>query len=199
MTPTQASKALLAFDAAAPALGLLELGSIARGMVVADAMVKQAALRLLRVDAVTPGKLLVLVQGGEQEVAEGLARGRELGREAILDSFYLPNADAALAPAIIGALGPREVEALAVVETYSVASAIRSADCALKGAAVNLIRMRLARGLGGKSFYLLSGDLDQLEAAQQTIREALDGAAMLLTTELIPRPHPEFVERIWTS
>ena len=62
MTPFRAAK-----QSIAPALGLLELGGIARGMVAADAMVKKAPVELLGAHAVNPGKFVVLVAGGVEE------------------------------------------------------------------------------------------------------------------------------------
>jgi microcompartment protein CcmL/EutN len=191
--------------AARPALALLELGSIARGMVVADATVKRAAITLWRGEAVTPGKFLVLFGGGEEEVRQSFDEGKALAGPALIDELYLPQADAQLYPALEAAvpsndsgLAPREVSALAIVETFSVASALLSADRALKMAEVELVRMRLARGLGGKAFYVLSGELHQLEAALEAGRSIMhDG--MLLATEVIAQPHPEFVATLWRS
>ncbi|PID39268.1 MAG: propanediol utilization protein [Proteobacteria bacterium] len=181
-----------------PALALLELGSIARGMVVGDATVKRAAIALWRAEAVTPGKFLVLFGGGEEEVRQSFDEGKALAGPALIDELYLPQADAQLYTALEGKLEPREVEALAIVETFSVASALLSADRALKMAEVQLIRMRLARGLGGKAFYVLSGAQHQLEASLEAGRSIIhDG--MLLASELIPQPHPEFVATLWES
>ena len=50
--------------ASGPAIGLLELQSIARGVTVADALVKRAAVQLVLNRPVSPGKHLVLC-GGE--------------------------------------------------------------------------------------------------------------------------------------
>lgn len=185
-------------QATAPALALLELGSIARGMVVADATAKRAAIHLLLAQAVTPGKFLVLFSGGEEEVALSFETGRELSGPALLDELYLPKADAQLHPALRGELPPGPVDALGVVETYSVAATLLAADRAVKTAEVRLARMRLARGLGGKAFFVLSGDLYQLEAGIEAARSVIHGG-MLATTEIIARPHPDFVRCLWQS
>jgi microcompartment protein CcmL/EutN len=81
-----------------------------------------------------------------------------------------------------------------VVETFAVASAILAADAACKRAEVRLIELRLARGLGGKAFFTLTGELGDVEAAIAAA-EAILGAesGLLLRTEVIPRPHPEMV------
>lgn len=183
---------------AGPALALLELGSIARGMVVADATVKRAAIHLVLAQAVTPGKFLVLFSGGEEEVAQAFETGREVAGPTLLDELYLSQADEQLQPALRGELPPGPVDALGVVECYSVASALLAADRAVKHAAVRLVRMRLARGLGGKAFFVLTGDLYQLEAGIEAARSVIHGG-MLASTEIIARPHADFVRTLWQS
>jgi microcompartment protein CcmL/EutN len=183
------------FPKAGPALGLLELTSVARGMVVADAVVKKAAVNLLRSAPVSPGKFVVILTGGEEEVAESMKIGTELASATLIDRLYLPHIDEQIAPVMRGAVQQLAVSAVGIVETYSVASAILAADKSVKRAEVQLIQMRLARGLGGKAFFTMTGELAQLEAAIEGAREILhDG--MLLTTEVIARPHPDFVETL---
>ena len=54
-------------DLPGPALGLIELESIARGMVVADALVKKAAVRISLAEAITPGKYLLIWKNAHGE------------------------------------------------------------------------------------------------------------------------------------
>jgi microcompartment protein CcmL/EutN len=183
-----------------PALGLLELSSVARGMVVADAMVKRAAVRLLRAHPVTPGKYVVVVGGGEEEVAQAMAAGLEASAGTLIDRMMLSKADPQLGPAMTGSVQVAEaqVEALGIVETFSVASAVLAADRAVKAAEVRLVQLRLARWLGGRAFFVLTGELHQLEAAIDAGRTIIhDG--MLLSTEIIARPHPDLVRAVVSS
>jgi microcompartment protein CcmL/EutN len=57
-----------------PALAVIELSSIARGHRVADAMLKRAPVGLMRADAVSPGKFLV-VEGDVAAVDESFTSG----------------------------------------------------------------------------------------------------------------------------
>jgi microcompartment protein CcmL/EutN len=180
-----------------PALGLLELASVARGAVAADAMVKRAAVRLVQAHPITPGKFVVVVEGGEEEVAQALGAGCEVASACLVDRLYLPKADPQIAPAMEGGVRVRagEVAALGIVETFSVASAVLAADRSVKAALVRLVQLRLARGLGGKAFYTLTGELHDVEAAVEAGRELVhDG--MLLATEIIARPHPDLVRAL---
>lgn len=181
-----------------PALGLMETGSVARGMVVADAMVKRALVTLVKAHPVTPGKYVVLITGGEEEVQQAMAEGLSVAADTVVDRLYLPKADPQLAPALGGAVQVeqvRQLDALGVVETFSVASALLSADRAVKAAQVRLVQLRLARGLGGRAFYVLTGEQHQVEAGLEAGASIVhDG--MLLTTEIIPRPHRDLLHEL---
>ena len=173
-----------------PALALIEIETIARGMVVADAVVKKAPVQLLNAAAVTPGKYLVLFAGGVAEVEEALGAGRAAADSQLLDAFLLPNAHPALVPAIRTGARGRPSGAVGIVETQTVASALLSADKALKAAAVKLIQTGFARGIGGKGYYVLTGALEDVEAAIAAAVESA-GPTLLIGTELIAQPHEE--------
>jgi microcompartment protein CcmL/EutN len=176
--------------ATGPALALLEVESIARGMVVADAVVKKAAVRILTAGPVSPGKYLLLFAGDVAEVEEGFAEGKRFADALLVDELFLPYAHEALEPAI--RKGVRQVPqgAVGIVETQTVASALKSADAALKGAAVTMIQAGFARGIGGKGYYVLTGPLDDVEAALQAAAAAIS-PHLLLHAELITQPHAD--------
>ncbi len=183
--------------ATGPALGLLELESLARGVVVADALVKRAAVHIAIAEAVTPGKYLLVFVGGEAEVAEAFAAGQEVGGALVLDALHLPHVDERVAAALVSGrverVGPDD--AVGIVELHTVAATIRAADVAMKRALVRLTHLQVARGIGGKGWFTLAG-------AQHDVEAALEGAAaaveptLLVTTELIQRPHAELRGRV---
>jgi len=87
------------------------------------------------------------------------------------------------------------VGALGIVETATVAATILAADAAAKAAAVRLIEMQLARGIGGKAYFIVTGALDEVEAAVEAGVGVLD-AAMVRATEIIAAPHEDLVARL---
>ena len=176
------------------ALALLELSSIARGYQVADAVVKKAPVVLRDCRPVSPGKFLVLFDGDVASVEESFRRGLEIAGDRLVDKLFLPQAHAQLFPAVRGEASARgsEVDSYAVVETLSVASTLLAADAAAKAAAVRLIEMQLARGIGGKAFFALSGALAEIEAAVDAAITVTD-RALVLGTEIIPAPHQDFL------
>jgi microcompartment protein CcmL/EutN len=173
-----------------PAIGFLELESIARGMVVADALVKRAPVTISLAEATTPGKYLLLFSGGVGEVEESFKAGLEVAGSTLLDKLFLPQAAAGLVLALSGSFREEWAESVGIVETHTVAAALLSADAALKHADTWLKRLHLARGIGGKGYFILTGELHMVEAALEGAAQAIE-PSLLLTAELIRRPHLE--------
>jgi microcompartment protein CcmL/EutN len=180
--------------ATAPALALLEVASLARGVTAADAVAKRAMVTLLSCGPVSPGKYLILFAGGVAEVDESLRAGISIAGDSLLDSLFLPFAHEQLLPAIrAGAAGLARGdagEAAGLVELVSVAAALRSADAACKAAAVRLQMLQLARGIGGKAWFILRGRLESVEASVMAATAAA-GEGLLVGAEIIARPHSE--------
>lgn len=182
-------------EAGGPALGLLEVRSLARGIVVADAMVKRAAVRLALVRPVSPGKHLSLCTGAEADVEEAMEAGRAAAGESLCDELLLHQAHEGLLAALAGR-GPASPylpdASLGVIETLSAAAALLAADRALKAADVALQGIRLCDGLGGKGFFVLRGELDMVEAALAAGQGAIV-PGLFLSSELIARPHEDML------
>ena len=182
-------------DLIGPSLALIEVASIARGHRVADAMVKRAPVELLRCDPVSPGKFLVLVVGEVAAVDEAYRAGLDVAGTATLDKLFLPQPHHELGGALRGearAGGATSVDALGVVETTTVAATILAADAAAKAARVRVIEMWLARGIGGKAYFIVTGPLGEVEAAVEAALAAID-AGVVCGTEIIAAPHEDFV------
>jgi microcompartment protein CcmL/EutN len=185
--------------AAGPALGIVELSLIARGLVVADAMMKRAEVSLLASRPVSGGKHLVMVAGEVDVVGESMEGGRAAAAGAAVDDLFIPYLHEPLWALLGEPVHPGEwtggpVGAVAIVETQTVCAAVAAADAAGKAALVALRDMRLAVGISGKAFFTMTGDLPDIEAAAAAARDA--AASRLLLLEVIARPAPELVGRL---
>jgi microcompartment protein CcmL/EutN len=179
-----------------PALGIVELSLIARGVVVADAAVKRAEVQLVGSRPVPGGKHLVILSGGVDEIGEAMTAAGEAAADALVDRLEL----AYLHPPIWALLGPpvhpREWDdgptgAAAIVETGTVCAAVHAADAAGKVAPVALRDMRLAVGISGKAFFTMTGELSDIEAAAAAARDA--AGTRLLDLQIIASPAPDIV------
>lgn len=177
-----------------PAIGLVEVASIARGMVVLDAMVKRAPCDVVDNWTASPGKYLVLIAGEVAEVEESMDAGLVAAGEHLLDHVVLSHPDPAVMPALMGETSRPGTDSVCVVETTMAATAIRAADAALKATGVRLIELRLATGLGGKAYFVLGGSLHLVEEAADVGTAASAGA--LVGVEIIANPDPLAAERM---
>lgn len=182
-------------DGLEPALGLLELDSIAAGIEAGDAMAKRAPIDVIRAGTVHPGKYLVLVGGAVADVEEALDAGREVGAASIRGVVFLPNVHPAVVAALRGARAEPGGEALGVVEAGTVAATIDAADAGVKGARVELLELRLADDLGGKGYLLFDGPVAEVEAAVEAAAGRVAGAPGLVT-RVIAQLHGEMAENL---
>lgn len=188
-----------------PALGVLEVGTIAKGVVVADAALKRSPALLVHSRAVSGGKHLVMLEGGVAEVFEAMAAGRLAAGTVLLDSVELPAADDQVWPMLGAPVSPPdwtddpEAEAVAIIETRTVCAAIAAADAACKVASVKVQDVRFAIDLAGKAYFTLTGSLDSIEAAAEAARDAAaaPSADRLVALEVIAQPSPDLRGRLF--
>jgi microcompartment protein CcmL/EutN len=178
-----------------PALALLEFGSVAAGIVAGDAMIKRAPLSGLWTGTVQPGHYLVLVAGDTASVNEAIDAGRNASREALLDQVFLPDVHPEVVAAIKGNAVAGAIEALGIIETAFVASTIEAADAGVKGAAIAIVELRMADGLGGKGYVLFGGAVHDVEAAVE-IGSGRVPPGHLVQVSVIPSLHPEMTLNI---
>lgn len=177
-------------------IGLIELTSIAAGFQTADAMLKAAAVDLLLSRSICSGKYMVMVRGDVSAVQAAVQAGVASARFSVIDSFVIPNLHEAVFPAIAGASKVETLEALGIVESFSVASLIEGADAAVKAANVQLIEIRLAMALGGKAFVTLTGNVAAVESAVDAGAAVVGQKGMLVNKVVIPSPRPELLNEM---
>jgi len=172
-------------------IGLIELGSIAAGFQAADAMLKAADVELLLARSICSGKYMVMVRGDVAAVQAGVEAAAQTAGEALIDSFVIPNLHESLFPAIGGSVKVEKMEALGILESFSVASLIEGADAAAKAANVTLMEIRLAMALGGKAFVTMTGSVSAVASAVEAGARAISAKGLLVNKVVIPNPRSE--------
>lgn len=184
-----------------PALGVLEIATISRGVVVADAALKRAPAVLLSSRAVSGGKHLVMLEGGVAEVEEAMQAGVRAAGDVLLDQLELAAADDQVWPMLGAPVTPLDwdadpaAEAVAIIETRTVCAALAAADAACKAAEVVVRDVRLAVDLAGKAYFTLTGSLDSIDASADAAREA--AGDRLVGAEVIAQPSPDLRGRLF--
>ncbi len=177
-------------------VGCIELNSIAIGMHAADEMVKAANVDLIVARPTCPGRYLVMVSGDTGSVKSSVDTGREIGGSMIIDWFVLPSIHPMVIPALSGTVDVLSINALGVIETCSSASCILAADAAAKAGQVDLIEIRFATGLAGKSYVTMTGDVGSVEASVQAGVEGVGESGPVLCNVVIPSPSDDLKQKL---
>lgn len=175
------------------AIGLMEFKSIAKGIYVTDEMLKSADVEIIQANSVCPGKYINIVVGDVAAVNTAVEVGSEFAGYHLIGSHVISNVSEAIFPALTGTTQVTEYKAIGVVETMSALSAIVAADEASKASNVEILDLRIARGIGGKSFFILSGEVSSVnEAIQASINKLADSCDLIETT-VIPSPSKDLL------
>jgi microcompartment protein CcmL/EutN len=177
-------------------LGLIELTSIAAGFLACDSMLKAADVSVVLSRSICSGKYMVMVRGDVSAVQAAVSAGVSGARFSVIDSFVIPNLHEAVFPAIGGTTKVEALEALGIVESFSVASLIEGADAAVKAANVMLIEIRLAMALGGKAFVTMTGNVAAVQSGVEAAAQVVGQKGMLVNKVVIPNPRPELLNEM---
>ncbi len=178
------------------AIGMIEFKTVSTGVVAADAMVKAAAVELIEAQTVCPGKYIALITGNLSAVDAAVEVARTQYEEQLIDSFVLGNPHEGIFPAIYGTTHIESISSLGILETYDAAAIIVAADIAAKTADVELIELRIAKGMCGKSYLFLCGEISAVSAAIDKARASVAESGMYLDSSVIAHPDPQICKSI---
>jgi len=171
------------------AIGMVETSSIAKGLEVADLMSKEAEVEVLMCNSTCPGKFIILIAGEVAAVKSSVDKGCSASEGFLVDSIVIPDPHPQIFSAISETVDIEEIEALGVIETFSSASGLISADSAVKSARVDLIACRLGVAIGGKSYVLVNGDVASVRSAVDAGAREAQRLGMLVAKVVIPNPN----------
>lgn len=177
-------------------IGLLELSSIAAGMQAADIMLKTSEVELIISRSICSGKYMVLIGGDVAAVQEAITTSESQVDFAVIDTFVIPNVHKDIFPALSGHSGIDNLEALGILESFSVASLIEGADAAVKAASVRIIEIRLAMALGGKAFCTITGEVAAVQSAIDTGADLIGQKGLLVNKVVIAQPRKELMSEM---
>lgn len=175
------------------AIGMIELTSIAKGIEVADYMVKAAQVDVIKCSTICPGKYVIIVAGDTGNVQASMKEGEACSEHFLVDTLLISNIHPQVIPAIAMTNTVEKKGAIGVLEYYSVASAILAADEAVKAANITLIEVRIGYAIGGKGFVTMCGDVGDVRAAVEAAKNSTD---LLVNAVVIPRPDPKIFDSV---
>jgi microcompartment protein CcmL/EutN len=173
------------------AVGFVEFSSIAKGIEAADAILKTAETTLVFAKETCPGKYNILFYGEVSAVTASVNAARERSGHYVIDSVIIPRLDPQVIPAINQTTPPSQVSAVGILEFYTITQAVFAADAAVKAADITLLNVRLATGIGGKSFVVFSGSVAAVKSAAAAGSEEAGRKGTMVASAVIPNPRPE--------
>jgi microcompartment protein CcmL/EutN len=175
------------------AIGMVELSSIARGLAVADVILKTADVGMVINRTICPGKYMILFGGLVSAVRSSLEAAQKSSGHSLVDQFLIPNVHPDVFPALSGISEIPKINALGIIEGFSVSAIIEAADTAAKAATVKLIEIHAAMAIGGKGYVTLTGEVAAVEAAVNAGAKVVEDRGLLVDKVIIPRPRPEIL------
>ncbi|MEG0391979.1 MAG: BMC domain-containing protein [Anaerovoracaceae bacterium] len=177
----------------AKAIGMVEFTSIARGIYAADQMVKVSEVEIVTAVTTCPGKYIVIVEGDVASVEDSVKVGGKFAEEYFVDAIVIPNVCDEVFPAITGATMPERIQAIGIMESFSLATMIIAADAILKAAELEPIELRLGNGIGGKAYFTFTGDVAAVETGVSAGMAMAEEKGLLVNAEVIPSPSDQLL------
>lgn len=178
------------------AVGFLELNSIAKGMEVADVMLKTAEIRLAMAGADCPGRYYFLFTGDVAAVRFSLDAGKCFVGKGLAGDCIIPHVH----PQVVQSLHQQKTGkingALGVMEFCNVTSSLYAADAAVKAADVTLRTIRLGERLAGKSYVTLTGDIAAVRAAVEAGLTAENVSNHVFGSSVMANPQQELLDTL---
>ena len=178
------------------AIGVVEFRSIAVGIAAIDIIVKASEVNIVDAKSICPGKYYILFSGGVSEIKNSYdAVLRESGK-FLVDAITIAN----IYPQVIAALTQttyiNDFKAIGIIETLTSPSIFYAADMAVKASDADLVEVRIARALGGKSTCIINGDISSVKESVMAGIKYAQEKDFLVDYQIIASPHPSLYSAI---
>lgn len=177
-------------------IGLLELKSIPVGMETTDEMLKAANVELLLASAVCPGKYIIIVSGNVGAVKSSVKAGLIVADRFLIGHHIINNVHESLPAAIAGTTEVTKVSALGIIETISALSIVEAGDIAAKASNIQIIEIRIAKGLGGKGYMVITGEISSVKSAVNSCLNQLQDTGEITSYSVISSPHKDLIKNV---
>lgn len=177
------------------AVGLMETSSIAKGIESLDAMCKAAGVKPEVHLPISKGKYIIVISGPVGEVESSLSKGLEVAGNTVLARHIIRNVHSAALAALNKKVKPEKIEAVGIVETREALPAFFAADAAAKAAFVHVAEVNTGKGIGGKGYFTVTGEVGAVRTAVTAGIRAI-GEDAVISRIVIPNAHEHIAAAI---
>lgn len=177
-------------------IGFLEYISVGKGIEAADLISKNTAIEILLSAPNCPGRYQILFTGDVDAVKQAVELAESIADFSFLDSLVIPRVEDSVIAAFYSP-GALEIKGgIAIFETMTMTATIEGADAMVKSAEVDIIELRLGKGLAGKSYVTVTGTLQDLKSAMNAALETVKDRGVLISSVIIPSLNPELIKHL---
>lgn len=177
------------------ALGIIEFSSIARGIEAGDKMVKAALVEVVTLRHICPGKFMIILSGELEAVRESVDAIIEGDKGKVVESALISNPHVELTLSLRKSPRRGDIGAIGVFETSTVVSSLVALDLALKSASVSRVKLVIGNGIGGKSYFVVTGAVSSVEEAIKIAASSISPRKLVYST-VIPSPGEDIVNNL---
>lgn len=178
-------------------VGIVELKNIAYGINASDDILKLSGAKLISAQSLCPGKYEIIMSGELSQVESAMNHIKNKYSHSLVDYAVFGKIEKEVIQALLGCqIDVIYSGSIGVIETYSASSAIMAADIAMKSSNVSIIELRIARGMGGKGFVLLNGNISDVQAAINNGSKYAKEQGLLAACSIIGSPHADLWKHI---
>ena len=177
-------------------IGFLEYISVGKGIEAADLISKNTAIDILLSAPNCPGRYQILFTGDVGAVKEAIDIAHGIADFNFLDSLILPRIDDRVLSALYSPDITNIGDSIGVFETMTMTATIEGADTMVKTSDVEIIELRLGKGLAGKSYVIITGTVQNVQSAMDTALEGVKDRGVLISSVVIPSVNPELIPHL---
>ncbi|MFC1608524.1 BMC domain-containing protein [Candidatus Latescibacterota bacterium] len=177
-------------------IGFLEYISVAKGIEAADLITKNAAIEILLAAPNCPGRYQILFSGDVGAVKEAINLANGIADFQFLDSLILPRVDDKVFASLFCPNVSNIGDSIGIFETMTMTATIEGADTMVKSSDVEIIEIRLGKGLAGKSYVIVTGKIQNVQSAMDAALDGVKDRGVLIASSVIPSVSPELIQHL---
>ena len=162
-----------------------------------DTMTKKANIDIVENRIICIGKFFVIVSGEVADVTAAISSLDGLSDSELVGTAVIPSVADGVIEKINGKIVRDNIQALGVVETRNLKSGLYCGNYIKKTSNVEILRISLTLGLGGKSLVIFTGDIASVRNGIDVAREKVSNPSDIVSAVAIPSPSQEFVEKLF--
>lgn len=180
------------------AIGVAEFKSIAVGLDMLDKMTKTSSIDIIDNRTLCIGKFLITISGEVADVQAAIDRVKEEAGSSLIVAGVIARVMDGVVEKINARIDRTNISAIGVIETQNLSTGIICANTVKRTAQVELLRVSLTMGLGGKSVVTFTGDIASVRAALSAAESELEEMNIngkILASAAIASPSESFIEK----